>query len=113
VLLVGIGVAYLFETVGVIIGVIGFLGLLAAGAGFSESLPRVGPAQAKQSASCCGCSCVVALLVIPAGALALWSSAGPEYALLAFPAWVPLVRLMDAGGRLSSWLVERTGPRPD
>jgi len=105
--LVGIGVSNLFETAGIILLALGFCGILAAGAGFSESLSRVGPVQAEQSASCCGCSCVVALLVIPAGALTLWSAAGPEYALLAVPAWVPLVRLMDAAADVTARTIHR------
>lgn len=106
-LVIAVGVGYLSETAGAIVGVIGLLGLLVAGVTFSESLPRVGPQQPKQAASCCGCSCAIAVLLIPASALALWSAAGPEYAVLALPAWVPLVRLMDAAARLGSWLLSR------
>lgn len=68
------------------------IGLCGAGLAF-YGLGRVGP---EQQSSCCGCSCMVLVLAIPITALALWAVGGPVIALLAFPAQIPLVRVLDA-----------------
>jgi RNA polymerase subunit RPABC4/transcription elongation factor Spt4 len=68
--------------------------LLVVGIGMTiYSVGRVGP---QRQASCCGCSCVIALLVLPAATLALWSAGGPLLAAIALPAWVPLIWLLEA-----------------
>jgi RNA polymerase subunit RPABC4/transcription elongation factor Spt4 len=85
---------------GVLLAVGGTLFLLGGLAGFvlliplAEAQGRFGPAGA--SPSCCGCSCVVALIALPTVALVLWSTSGPLVAALVIPAWVPIVRGMDA-----------------
>src|SRR4051794_17903287 len=62
--ILGIGLAVvtsgLSDTVAGVLGVIGVLALLAAISSSSRARGRIGPAHPRQ-ASCCGCSCVVAL----------------------------------------------------
>lgn len=87
------------------IGGIGFLALIGAGAAYASYSGRVGPQQ--QKGSCCGCSCAVALLVIPAAGLALWSRGGPEMAALALPAWLPISWAIEIGERAARGALER------
>ncbi len=64
-----------------------------AGAGLAfYGLGRIGPAQ---QSSCCGCSCAVALVALPVGALVLWAEGGPAMAALVVPAWIPTVWALD------------------
>ncbi len=77
-----------------VIGVLAGLGALALGA---QWLGRVGP---EQQQSCCGCSCVVLLLVLPAAGVALWSAGGPVLAAAVFPSWVILDRTWQLGARI-------------
>ena len=71
------------------LGVLGLIGAAVVGVGSSG---RVGP---EQKSSCCGCSCLILLLVLPMAGLALWQAGGPTAALLAVPAWI-----------LLSWMLE-------
>ena len=73
-----------FGAVVLLIGIIVFGVGLAQG---SDVAGRIGP---ERQASCCGCSCAVALLVVPVGAALLWAQGGPALAAVAVPAWVPL-----------------------
>lgn len=90
---VGIGLALLLQgasgSVAGFFGLIGILALIGAIGTGSQASGRVGPAQPRQ-ASCCGCSCAVALLVIPSAGAILWTHGGPATATLALPAWIPL-----------------------
>jgi len=43
----------------------------------------------------------VALIALPVAALALWAAGGPALALIALPAWVPLLRVLDWTWRLA------------
>ncbi len=70
-----------FGAVVLLIGIIVFGVGLAQG---SDVAGRIGP---ERQASCCGCSCAVALLVVPVGAALLWTQGGPALAALAVPAW--------------------------
>ena len=89
----GIGLSLLTQSVsGAVAGVLGLIGigaLIGAVGMGARSKGRVGPAVPRQ-ASCCGCSCVVALLVIPSVGALMWAHGGPALATLAVPAWVPL-----------------------
>jgi hypothetical protein len=72
-------------------------GLVAVGVAVVREMgneERVAPLRVRQT-SCCGCSCAVALLVLPAAGALLWSHGGPGAAVLALPAWVPLVRVAE------------------
>jgi hypothetical protein len=88
---VGIGLALLLqgasESIAGFFGLIGLLALVGAVGMGAQASGRVGPAR---QASCCGCSCTVALLVIPSAGALLWAQGGPAMAVLAFPAWIPL-----------------------
>jgi hypothetical protein len=92
VFVIGLLVSIFSSEVGEVIAALGLLGLIGAAVIGVGSSGRVGP---EQKSSCCGCSCVVMLLVIPAASLALWHHGGPLLAALAVPAWIPL-----------SWLAE-------
>jgi zinc ribbon protein len=78
---------------------LGWLGVIAAVALAVYGSGRVGP---EQQSSCCGCSCVVALILLPAAGAALWGHGGPLMACLAIPAWLPLVRVIDGIFALSA-----------
>jgi hypothetical protein len=90
---VGIGLALLVaglsEAVAGVFAVIGIGAAIGALAMGSRWRGRVGPAQPRQL-SCCGCSCAVALLVLPTAGVLLWMQGGPGLAALALPAWGPL-----------------------
>jgi DNA-directed RNA polymerase subunit RPC12/RpoP len=76
-------------------------GVLVAliGAGmFASGLGREG---AQQQQSCCGCTCLLMLLVLPAGALLLYAHGGPLMALAAVPLWIPTAHLLDGLVRLA------------
>lgn len=94
-----------------IVGGIGLLALIGAGGAWASYTGRVGPQP--QKGSCCGCSCAVALLVIPAAGLVLWSRGGAEMAALALPAWLPIAWALDTGERAArAWLypgIEKDG----
>ena len=83
-----------FGAVVLLIGIIVFGVGLAQG---SDVAGRIGP---ERQASCCGCSCAVALLVVPVGAALLWMQGGPALAALAVPAWVPASWAMAQATRL-------------
>lgn len=87
------------------IGAIGFFALLGAGAAFASYSGRVGPQQAK--GSCCGCSCLVLVMVVPISGLALWSKGGPEMAALAIPAGVPIALAIDFADRMATSVVRK------
>jgi hypothetical protein len=81
------------EAMGWLFGVVG-VGMVIYGVG------RSGP---ERQQSCCGCSCAVALLAIPAAGWALWVSGGPLLAALALPAWFPLSWTIHAGAVFAYW----------
>jgi hypothetical protein len=70
-----------------VVGAIGVLSLVLAAFAYASYTGRVGP---QRQGSCCGCSCAVALLLIPAAGLALWSQGGADMAAFALPASLPL-----------------------
>ena len=76
----------------------GMLLALAGGGLAVYGSGRIGP---EQQQSCCGCSCAVALIALPVAALALWVTGGPALVLIALPAWVPLLRVLDWTWRLA------------
>jgi hypothetical protein len=87
----GIGLALLVQGLSeslagvlALIGVVALIGALSMG---SRARGRIGPAQARQ-VSCCGCSCAVALLVLPSAGALLWMHGGPVMVAFAFPIWV-------------------------
>jgi hypothetical protein len=100
---VGIGLALLIQgvsgAVAAVFAVIGIGALIGAFAIGPQWKGRIGPAQPRQL-SCCGCSCVVALLVLPSAGALLWMHGGPAMAALAVPAWIPLSWAIHAAGRL-------------
>jgi hypothetical protein len=98
VLVIGLLISIFDSDVGNPIAGLGVLGLIAAAVIGVGSSGRVGP---EQKSSCCGCSCVVLLLVLPTTGLLLWDHAGPAAALLAIPVWIPLSWLAE-GVRLMS-----------
>lgn len=71
----------------------GVLGALIGAGMFASGLGREG---AQQQESCCGCTCLLVLLVLPAGELLLYVHGGLLMALAAFPLWIPSARLLDA-----------------
>lgn len=78
--------------------------VLIVGAGiFIYSVGRAGP---ERQSSCCGCSCAVALLVVPSTALLLWAAGGATLVAFAIPLWVPLVWTLDAALALA-WFARR------
>jgi hypothetical protein len=75
------------------LGVIGLI--IAAGLAF-HATGRVGPETAvKNSASCCGCSCVVLALIIPGASIAVWFAHGLVASIAAVPASVAVVWAMS------------------
>jgi hypothetical protein len=102
---VGIGLALLIqglsESVAGVFAVIGVAALIGAIAISSQAKGRVGPGQSRQ-ASCCGCSCVVPVLVVPAAGALLWIHGGPALAAVAFPAWIPLSWAIHACERVAA-----------
>lgn len=80
-----------FGALVIVVGIITFAVGLAQG---KDVAGRVGP---ERQSSCCGCSCMVALLVVPVGAGLLWSQGGPALAALALPLWVPLSWAVELG----------------
>lgn len=90
---VGIGFALavqgLSESLAGVFALVGIGALIGAIAMGARVRGRVGPVHHRQ-VSCCGCSCAVALLVLPSAGALLWMHGGPAMAALALPAWVPL-----------------------
>ena len=86
-----------------VIGVGALIGAFAIGPQWKG---RIGPAQPRQL-SCCGCSCVVVLLVLPSAGALLWMHGGPTMAALALPAWIPLSWAMHGCGVLAARLAPR------
>jgi hypothetical protein len=107
---VGIGLALLVaglsEAVAGVFAVIGIGAAIGALAMGSRWRGRVGPAQPRQL-SCCGCSCAVALLVLPTAGTLLWMQGGPGLAALALPAWVPMSWAIHGCGVLAARLDPR------
>jgi Double zinc ribbon len=106
-----IGIALLIngvsESAANVIGGIGVLALLGAAGAYAAYSGRVGP---QRQSSCCGCSCAIALLVIPVTGLALWQRGGPELAVLALPAWWPIswaLSLGEQGARTALGVISR------
>ncbi len=108
--LVGIAIALQNAAEGVasVVGVIGFLALIGAAVLGAQAAGRVGP---QRQASCCGCSCAVALLVVPTSALLLFSQGGPALAALALPAWLPLSWGLEGLRRYASSSTRTVPPR--
>ena len=82
----GIGYLASWETIagiGILVAIVGGV-ILASGSG------RAGP---EQKQSCCGCTCAVALLVLPASYLFLWSQQGAVVAILALPLASAVLRM--------------------
>jgi RNA polymerase subunit RPABC4/transcription elongation factor Spt4 len=79
---------------------LGWLALIAGVVMFVYSVGRSGP---QRQASCCGCSCVVAAVLLPGVVLAFWSAGGPAMAGLGVVAWAPLIWTLDAG-LIGGWL---------
>lgn len=104
--LIGLAIAvqYVSEGVAGVIGVIGFLSLLGAGVMASQYFGRVGP---EKQQSCCGCTCAVALLVLPAAGSVLWIEGDPLLAALVIPAWIPLSWAADVTSRVAAALLAR------
>lgn len=106
----GLGLAALLsgvsEGVAGVVGLIGVLALFGALSAGSQARGRVGPAQQRQL-SCCGCSCVVALVAVPSLAALLWSHGGPGFAALAVPAWIPLSWVIRGGELLLAAALRR------
>ena len=73
------------ETLGWLLGIVG-VGMVV------YSVGRSGP---QKQTSCCGCSCAVALIVIPAAGWVLWTAGGPLLAAVVIPAWVPLSWILE------------------
>ena len=65
---------------------------------------RSGP---KQATSCCGCSCVVVILVLPSLAAGLWTTGGPVLAAGAVPLSIPAIIVMDEVASLG-WFMARS-----
>jgi hypothetical protein len=107
---VAIGLALLIqgvsEPVAAVFAVIGVGALIGAFAIGPQWKGRIGPAQPRQL-SCCGCSCVVVLLVLPSAGALLWMHGGPTMAALAVPAWIPLSWAMHGCGVLAARLDPR------
>src|SRR4051794_8046447 len=107
---VGIGLALLLgglsETAAGFVGLIGVIALFGAISTSSQARGRVGPVNPRQ-ASCCGCSCVVALVAVPSLGALLWSQGGPALAALAIPAWVPVSWAIRGGDVLAAVLLRR------
>jgi hypothetical protein len=95
ILIIGLPLSAVWSSGGHVLIGIGVLGLLLALGLFGYGGGRVGPATTvKNSSSCCGCSCVVLVLLLPITGLAFWSVGGVAAAALALPAsigltWVP------------------------
>ncbi|CAB4865932.1 MAG: hypothetical protein F2799_02260 [Actinobacteria bacterium] len=83
-------------------------GWFAAAVGLGALIYSVGRNGPKTPTSCCGCSCVVVLLVIPAVGASLWVHGGPLLAAAIVPAAIPIVWLLDAA-TVVAWLVLETG----
>ncbi|MEI7888740.1 MAG: zinc ribbon domain-containing protein [Actinomycetes bacterium] len=83
-------------------------GWFAAIAGVCALVYSVGRNGPKTPTSCCGCSCVVVLLVIPAVGASLWVQGGPVLAAAIVPAAIPIVWLLDAA-TVTAWLLLETG----
>jgi hypothetical protein len=102
---VGIGLALavqgLSESLAGVFALVGVVALISAIAMGARARGRVGPAHPRQ-VSCCGCSCAVALLVLPSVGALLWMQGGPAMAALALPAWVPLSWAIHACERLAA-----------
>ena len=79
VLLIGLAVSETMVGLG-ILGIVGAIALAVYGSG------RVGPAtEVKNSASCCGCSCIVLLIVFPSAVIFVWLAQGPLVAAAVIP----------------------------
>ena len=75
-------------------------GWLFAVVGVGMLIYSVGRSGPQRQSSCCGCSCAIALLAIPAAGWALWTAGGPLLAAAAVPAWIPLSWALEGGIRL-------------
>jgi hypothetical protein len=84
---------------------VGWLCALVGGGMVVYSVGRSGP---QRQSSCCGCSCAIALLAIPAAGWAVWTAGGPLLAAAAVPAWIPLSWALEAESRL--WRLVGLGP---
>ena len=82
----------------------GWLGLFGGIGGVFYSFGRSGP---KGQTSCCGCSCLVLVLALPAGALLIWQSGGPLLAAAAVPLAIPFVWCLDAAATLG-WAIKES-----
>ena len=84
----------------------GFGWLLVIG-GFIGVFYSVGRSGPERQSSCCGCSCLVLVLALPAGALLMWNAGGPLMAASAIPLAFPLVWCLDASATIG-WAVKET-----
>jgi hypothetical protein len=79
---------------GFLIG-LGVLGLIIGVAWTASASGRIGPATTvKNSSSCCGCSCVVLVLILPATSIWMFVSHGIVASIASLPVtlgltWVP------------------------
>src|SRR5215210_6716733 len=55
----------------------------------------------RQKSSCCGCTCVVFLLIVPVAALMLHRHGGVATAAVAIPAWIPAAHILDLASHLA------------
>jgi hypothetical protein len=75
-------------------------GICGLGVGGGQAtIGRVGP---EKQQFCCGCSCLVLLLVLPALGGLLYSHGGPVMAADAVPLWIPAAHATDLGWRLGA-----------
>ena len=79
---------------------VGWFALIAGLVGLFYSVGRNGP---KSQTSCCGCSCVVVILVLPAAGIGLWAASGPVLAAAVIPAAIPIMWILD-GATVLAWL---------
>ncbi|MEI7560115.1 MAG: zinc ribbon domain-containing protein [Actinomycetes bacterium] len=83
----------------------GWFALIAGLVGLFYSVGRNGP---KTQTSCCGCSCVVVILMLPAAGIGLWVTSGPALAAAVIPAAIPIMWVLD-GATVLAWLCVETG----
>ena len=79
----------------------GWLLLVVGGGTFIYSLGRAGP---EQQQACCGCTCAVAIIVLPSTGLALFAGGAPMIASVLTPVvlWVPLSWTLDCSTRTAT-----------